>query len=95
MKASVFNYWLLSSLPGLICTVVVIVVIIALISYKPWKSNFGNNNIFELLSEKYYSCGNGSRTDPSGKVPGNYLNLNEYEKNELLRNFIKEKDLNN
>lgn len=91
MKASVFNYWLLSSLPGIIFTVVLIVLLLV---FKPWKSKFGNN-LGELISEKYYSCGDDSRTDPSGNIPGNYLNLNEYEKNELLRKFVEQKDLNN
>ena len=94
MKGSIFNHWLFNSLPGAILIIVVIVVIISLISYKPWKSKFGNN-LGEINSEKYYSCGDDSRTDPSGHVPGNYLNLNEYEKNELLRKFVEEKDLNN
>jgi len=51
------------------------------------KSNFGNN-LNELLSEKY-NCETINRPYPSGNVSGNYLNLNEYEKNELLRKFVE------
>jgi hypothetical protein len=51
------------------------------------KSKFGNN-LNELLSENY-NCDNINRQYPSGNVPGNYLNLNEYQKNELLRKFVE------
>jgi len=70
--------------------IIILSIVIIFILLKPWKSNFANENgILALLSEKYSSCGDNSRTDPSGNVSGNYLNINDYGKNELLRKFVE------
>jgi hypothetical protein len=63
-------------------TVVVIVLVIWCINNR---SSFG-----ELLGmNKSYSCEKDNRLYPSGKISGDYLNLNKYERDKLMVDFIK------
>jgi hypothetical protein len=68
--------------------VVIGVLFLVLLTFVVSKSKFGNN-LNDLLTEKYKCNSTSDRQYPSGNVSGNYLNLNEYEKNELLRKFVE------
>jgi hypothetical protein len=49
------------------------------------KSSFG-----EIIGmNKSYSCEKDNRLYPSGKISGDYLNLNKYERDKLMVEFIK------
>ena len=49
------------------------------------RSSFG-----EILGmNKSYSCEKDNRLYPSGKISGDYLNLNKYERDKLMVEFIK------
>ena len=49
------------------------------------RSSFG-----EIIStDKSYSCEKDNRLYPSGKISGDYLNLNKYERDKLMVDFIK------
>jgi len=61
-------------------TMVVIVLVI-------WCIN--NRSSFGELMNKSYSCEKDNRLYPSGKISGDYLNLNKYERDKLMVDFIK------
>jgi hypothetical protein len=49
------------------------------------RSSFG-----ELIgTNNSYSCEKDNRLYPSGKISGDYLNLNKYERDKLMVDFIK------
>jgi len=49
------------------------------------RSSFGE--IFGI--NKSYSCENDNRLYPSGNISADYLNLNKYERDKLMVDFIK------
>ena len=49
------------------------------------RSSFGE----VLGTNKSYSCEKDNRLYPSGKISGDYLNLNKPERDKLMVNFIK------
>ena len=49
------------------------------------RSSFGE----VLGTDKGYSCEKDNRLYPSGKISGDYLNLNKYERDKLMVDFIK------
>jgi hypothetical protein len=61
-------------------TVVVILLVI-------WCMN--SRSSFGELMNKSYSCEKDNRLYPSGKISGDYLNLNKYERDKLMVDFIK------
>jgi hypothetical protein len=68
---------------------VIILILVVFLGILHFKSSF--SNISDILSEKY-NCEGDNRTFPSGNISGNYLNLNESERNKLLVDFIKDKE---
>ena len=60
-------------------------IIIALIVILMSRSSFGE----VLGTNKSYSCEKDNRLYPSGRISGDYLNLNKPERDKLMVNFIK------
>ena len=63
----------------------IVVGLIILLIILMTKSSFGET----IGMNKSYSCEKDSRLYPSGKISGDYLNLNKYERNKLMVDFIK------
>jgi hypothetical protein len=68
---------------------VLILILVVFFLFLYFKSSF--SSITDILNEKY-NCNTYTRTFPSGNISGNYLNLNESERNKLLVDFIKDKE---
>ena len=64
---------------------IVVVVLIILLIILMTKSSFGET----IGTNKSYSCEKDNRLYPSGKISGDYLNLNKYERDKLMVDFIK------
>jgi len=65
--------------------ILIILIVVILIVILMSRSSFG-----EIIStDKSYSCEKDNRLYPSGKISGDYLNLNKYERDKLMVDFIK------
>jgi hypothetical protein len=60
-----------------------IIIALLLIVILMSRSSFGE------VMNKSYSCEKDNRLYPSGKISGDYLNLNKPERDKLMVNFIK------
>ena len=64
-----------------------ILIIISLVLLVVFLSRSSFGEIIGMNRE--YSCEKDNRLYPSGHVSGNYLNMNKYERDKLLVDFIK------